>query len=156
MAISATSETLRLARQRVAIREGITPWRGQPAEEEEVQRPPVAAATPRRAWVDGPSRGAVRAAEIAFAVTTSWVAAGAFVIGVVWAASTVSPRPPTATPAETLPYALAWSAASLTMLASSVGSTFATVRRRRLVLLGIAGATGLILLALVLVGYALG
>jgi hypothetical protein len=151
----------------VAIREDITPWRGRRAEEPE-QRPPVAAGGASRArrslrsaslrWarVDGPSRGAVRAAEIAFAVTTSWVAAGAFVIGVVWAASTVSPRPPTATPAETLPYAFAWSAASLTMLASSVGSTFATVRRRRLVLLGIAGAAGLILLAFVLVGYALG
>ena len=155
MAISATSETLRLARQRVAIRDGITQWRGQPAEEV-VERPPVAVASDRWAWVDGPSRGAVRAAEIAFAIATSWVAAGAFVIGVVWAASTVSPKPPTATPAETLPYALAWSAASLTMLASSVGSTFATVRRRRLVLLGIAGGTGLILLAFALVGYALG
>jgi hypothetical protein len=146
----------------VAIRDGITPWRGRPAEEAvgrpavEVQRPSVAERASTWARADRPSHGAERAAEIAFAVTTSWVAAGAFVIGVVWAASTVSPKPPTATPAETLPYALAWSAASVTMLAASVGSTFATVRRRRLILLGIAGATGLILLAFVLVGYALG
>ena len=139
----------------MAIREGITPWRGRSAEAA-AQPAPVAEQASPRAWVDGLSPGVIRAAEIAFAIATSWVAAGALVVGIVWAASTVSPKPPTATPAETLPYALAWSAASLTMLASSVGSTFATVRRRRLVLLGIAGGTGLILLAFALVGYALG
>lgn len=146
----------------MAIREGTTPWHAEPAEEAlrppwaKVQRPLVVERVSQWARADRHSSGAARAAEIAFAITASWVAAGAFVIGVVWAASTLSPKPPTATPAETLPYALVWSAVSLTMLAASVGSTFTTARRRRLVLLGIAGATGLFLLTLVLVGYALG
>jgi hypothetical protein len=155
VAISATSETLRLARQRVALREGITAWRAEPAKAT-VRPGPVAGRASPQTWADGVSPAVVRGAEIAFAVATSWVAAGALVIGIVWAASTVSPKPPTATPTETLPYALAWIAASVTMLGSSVGSTFATVRRRRLLLLRVAGVSGLTLLVFVLAGYALG
>jgi hypothetical protein len=136
----------------VAIREGITPWRAEAA----LEPAPVAERVTPRAWADGVSPGVIRAAEIAFAIAASWVAAGALVVGIVWAASTLSPKPPTATPAETLPFALAWIAASLTMLGSSVGSTFATARARRRALLRVAGVSGLTLLAFVLAGSALG
>jgi hypothetical protein len=95
--------------------------------------------------------------EIAFAVVTSWVAAGALVVGVVWTSvATLSPNPPAATPPETLPYALAWIAASAAMLTSSVASTFTTARVRRIALLRLTAASGLTLLVLVVAGYALG
>jgi hypothetical protein len=113
-------------------------------------------AVPRVPAVDLSPRVA-RALEIAFALVTSWVAAGALVVGVVWAAvSTLSPEPPAATAPETLPYALAWIAASLAMLSSSVASTFTAARVRRIALLRLTAASGLTLLVLVVAGYALG
>lgn len=121
MAISATSPTLQIARQRVIA-----------------QAAPPAPAPGAR----GPSG----AAATAVAVAVSWLAAGALVIGLVWAASAVSPNPPTETPADTLPYAVGWSLASLAVLATSVGSLFASGRRRS-ALITLAGTLALALLA---------
>lgn len=88
------------------------------------------------------------------AVTIAWVAAGALVIGMVWAATTASPNPSTPAGGETLPYALLWSGASLATLAGSVGSLFA-VGRRRLTLLVLAGTLAFALLAFTVSGDAL-
>lgn len=121
MAITASSPTLQIARQRVTTQAApAAPALG-------ARRPPRAAAT-------------------AFAVAVSWLAAGALVIGLVWAASTVSLNPPTETPADTLPYAIGWSLASLAILASSVGSLFAPPARRS-ALIALAGTLALALLA---------
>jgi ascorbate-specific PTS system EIIC-type component UlaA len=91
---------------------------------------------------------------VAFAIVVSWIAAAAVVIGVVWAASVASPNPPTRTSADSMPYALAWSGASVAMLAASLGSLFAGPRRRPL-LLGLAVILALVLLAFGLAGDAL-
>lgn len=91
-----------------------------------------------------------RAAATAFAVAVSWLAAGALVIGLVWAVSTASPNPPAETPADTLPYAAGWSAASLAILVSSVGSLFAEGGRRS-ALIAFAGTLALGLAAAVVI-----
>jgi hypothetical protein len=85
----------------------------------------------------------------ALAIAISWAAAGALVIGLAWAATTMAPNAPAGTPPESLPYALGWSGASLAALAGSVGSLFCVDGRRRLGLLGTAAAA-----ALALLGYA--
>lgn len=89
-----------------------------------------AAAHPHPAAPPIPSPRPPRAAATAFAVVVSWLAAGALVIGLVWAVSTASPNPPTETPADTFPYAVGWSVASLAILVSSLGSLFADGGRR--------------------------
>jgi ascorbate-specific PTS system EIIC-type component UlaA len=91
---------------------------------------------------------------MAFAIVISWIAAAAVVIGIAWAASVSSPNPPTRGLADSMPYALAWSGASVTMLAASLGSLFAGPRRR-LVLLGLAVILAMALLAYALAGDAL-
>jgi hypothetical protein len=149
--ISSTSETLRVARQRVAMRERMTP-RGDGARAAATAEPAVA--TIRRSGANRSTAHGRSPVATAFAVTISWVAAGALVIGFVWVASTMSPNPPTRTPADTLPYALGWSGASLAMLATSVGSLFAR-GGRRLALLIVTAALALILLAFTVTGHAL-
>jgi hypothetical protein len=125
----------------VAIRDGITPWRGEPT---------VATARPAgRARAGGTSRLATPgAAATAITVVVSCLAAGALVIGFVWVAATAAPKPPTGTPVGTLPYAIAWSAASFASLASGLGSLFvAEGRRVALVILSATLAVGLLLVA---------
>jgi hypothetical protein len=116
LAISATSPTLQIARQRV-------------------QAEPAAPRVVRDALPS--SRTALDKGAIALAVTISWLAAGSLVIGLAWAASAASPTPPAETPYATLPYAVAWSAGSLAAAAASVGSLFASGGRRG-ALLGLA------------------
>lgn len=58
------------------------------------------------------------------------LAAGALVVGIAWIASTLEPRGQLA--AESVPYALAWSGASLATLVTSVGSLFLPARRATL------------------------
>jgi hypothetical protein len=121
----------------VAIRDGITPWRGEPT---------VATVRPAgRARAGGTTPGA---AATAIAVVVSCLAAGALVIGFVWVAATAAPKPPTGTPVGTLQYAIAWSAASFASLAGSLGSLFVAERRRlALVILSATLAVGLLLVA---------
>ena len=124
----------------MAIRNGITPWRGEPA---------VATARPaERARAGGASLATPGAAATAIAVVVSCLAAGALVIGFVWVAATAAPRQPTGTPVGTLPYAIAWSAASFASLASGLGSLFvAEGRRLALVILSATLAVGLLVVA---------
>jgi hypothetical protein len=125
----------------VAIRDGVTPWRGEPT---------MATAQPAgRARTGGTSRVATPgAAATAIAVVVSCLAAGALVIGFVWVAATAAPKPPTGTPVGTLPYAIAWSAASFASLASSLGSLFlAEGRRLALVIVSATLAVGLLVVA---------
>ena len=67
------------------------------------------------------------AAGAALAVAISWLAAAALVIGLAWIASTLDRR--AQIPADTLPYALAWSGASAAALVTSVASLFVASRR---------------------------
>jgi hypothetical protein len=89
----------------------------------------------------------------ALAIAVSWLAAGALVIGIAWVASAASKNPPPGTPADTLPLALAWSAASLISVGAGVGCLFAGGRRRQL-LLGVAATLAAALVALALVARA--
>jgi hypothetical protein len=139
--ISATSETLRIVRQRVAIRDGITPWRGKPTVAAAGSAPRARGGAVSRLATPGP-------AITAIAVVVSCLAAGALVIGFVWVAATSAPKPPTGTPVGTLPYAIAWSAASLASLAGSLGSLFvAGGRRLALVILSTTLAAALLAVA---------
>jgi len=97
-----------------------------------------------------PARGALANAA---AIAISWLAACGLVIGIAWVASATSANPPPETPASTLPLALAWSAASLAGVLSSVGSLCATGRRRSL-LLGTAATLTVLLVAAVVAGRA--
>ena len=129
MAISATSPTLQIARQRI---------QAEPA-------------VPRILPGSLPSaRRTLAAGTIALAVTISWLAAVSLVIGLAWAALAASSTPPAETPRDTLPYALAWSAGSLAAVAASVGSLFAGTGQR-VTLLGLAAV-----LTLALAGVAAG
>jgi hypothetical protein len=129
MPISAASPTLQIARQRAAAQPVL----------------PTAAPAGRRSWT---------AAATGLAVAIAWVAAGALVIGLAWAATTASPDPPTRAAEGTLPYAVAWSGASLLVLGGSVGSLFAAGRLRA-TLLSLATTLTLALVAFVVSGQAL-
>ena len=109
MAISATSPTLQIARQRV---------QAEPAVPRVL---PGALPSARRTLAAGAT---------ALAVTISWLAAVSLVIGLAWAALAASSTPPAETPRDTLPYAIAWSAGSLAAIAASVGSLFAAAGPR--------------------------
>jgi len=124
-----TSPTLELARERAVP---------QPA-------PPPAAPVPDVPIDTG-------AAGTAFAVAISWLAAAALVVGIAWVASTLEPR--SEIPADTLPYALAWSCGSLVTLVTSVGSLF--VPARRAMLLATAAGVAVAMLAAAVTAGALG
>jgi hypothetical protein len=109
VAISATSPTLQIARQRV---------QAEPAVPRVL---PGALPSARRTLAAGAT---------ALAVTISWLAAVSLVIGLAWAALAASSTPPAETPRDTLPYAIAWSAGSLAAIAASVGSLFAAAGPR--------------------------
>jgi len=124
----AVSPTLEMARQRVVDRPAVRP-------------------APRRAEASRPRRAeAGRALAATAAIAISWLAAGALVIGLAWIASTLEGA--AQIPADTLPYAIAWSGAASAVLVTSVGSLFADSRRRS-PLLGAAAVLTLAMLAAV-------
>ncbi|HSJ16946.1 MAG TPA: hypothetical protein VK920_02500 [Solirubrobacterales bacterium] len=114
--MDAVSPTLELARQRVVFRR-------------------AAPAPARRVELNG-------AVAAALAVGISLPAAGALVVGIAWTASTLRGQ----LPADSMPYALAWSGASLVTLVTSVGSLFLPARRATLL------ATAAVVAAAMVVG----